>query len=614
MRKRWFIRAAALWRKGRLALLAGGALLLFSCRKPDQTPIVVTEVVMAEGEEVVVTRLVYQTIQVPVTVASEAVAREPVVLDLAFDTPIESVDPQLATDDATIDIVENLFIGLTNHNHQTNTIEPELARSWEVSDGGLTWTFHLRDDVFWVRPQGSPRVGQLVEVRPVRPVTAADVVAGFRRACHPDQAAPDQFIYFIIAGCERLTNLSSPAPADVEQVGAKAIDSLTVQIRLTRPAAYFLTMTSLWRLRPVPAAEIEEMEEEWTTAENLLTSGPYVLSSNSVMSNRLVLHRNPYWPIAFSGNVDIVNLLYLEDEMDILSLWEENNLDLAPVPVSEQTSVLNTYPFKADLVPRQEVFYIGFNFNSPAFRLQAVRQAFAAAIDRERLVREVYGGRAIAMRHLGPPGAVHAPPLEEVGLLYSPDFARQRMLNSSFNDCRLMPPITILISSLDTALHQAQLMRDMWMEELGCQESQFEIQQVQFGTLLANTRPDAGGNRPDVWELGWASYYPDESNWVGSVLHCQESENRQARPCGEVDELIREAAVTLDPAKRTALYRQIETAFFGEDGIMPIVPLYVRADYVLRQSWLVYTPATFGGEQFDTYKLDAVVKELGRSN
>jgi ABC-type oligopeptide transport system substrate-binding subunit len=614
MRKGWITTAAALWRKGRLALLAGGTLLIFSCRQPATTPIVVTEVVMVEGEEVIVTRLVYETIQIPVTVAPEGVARDPVVLDLPFDTQIESIDPQMAADEDAIDLIENLYVGLTNHNHQTNTIEPELARSWEVTDGGRTWTFHLRDDIFWVKAQNPLGANELSDVRPVRPVTADDVVAGFRRACHPDQAASDQFIYFIIAGCERLTGLSSPATADIEQVGAKALDSLTVQIRLTEPASYFLAMTSLWRLRPVPADVITEMAEEWLAEENLLTSGPYVLSPDSVMMNRIVLHRNPYWAIPFRGNVDIVNLFYLEDEMDALSLWEENNLDLAPVPVAEQTSLLNANPFKVDLVPRHEVFYLGFNFNSPAFRLQDVRQAFAAAIDREQLVREVYGGRGVAMRHLGPPGVLHAPPLDEVGLLYSTDLARQKMLSSNFNDCRLMPPITILISSLDTALHQAQLIRDMWMEELSCPESQFEIQQVQFGTLLASTQAEAGGVRPDVWELGWASYYPDESNWVGTVLHCEESENRQERPCSEVDDLIREAAVTIDLDERTALYRQIETMFFGEEGIMPVIPLYARADYFLRQSWLIYTPATFGGEQFDTYQIDPVVKELGRSN
>src|SRR5687768_6402389 len=125
MRKRWFTRAAAFWRKGRLALLAGGTLLVFSCRQPDETPIIVTEVVMVEGEEIVVTRLVYETIEIPITVVPEGVARDPVVLDLAFGTPIASLDPQLSAEEDTIDVIENLFVGLTNHNHQTNTIEPE---------------------------------------------------------------------------------------------------------------------------------------------------------------------------------------------------------------------------------------------------------------------------------------------------------------------------------------------------------------------------------------------------------------------------------------------------------------------------------------------------------
>jgi ABC-type oligopeptide transport system substrate-binding subunit len=153
----------------------------------------------------------------------------------------------------------------------------------------------------------------------------------------------------------------------------------------------------------------------------------------------------------------------------------------------------------------------------------------------------------------------------------------------------------------------------MWMQELGCLEEQIIIEQVQFGTLLANTRRDAGAARPDMWELGWASYYPDENNWLGDLLHCEESENRQDRPCSEADELIRQANQAISPEERAALYRQAEGMFFGEGGILPLVPLYARADYVLRQSWLAYTPALFGGEQYDTYLVDSVVKELERS-
>jgi ABC-type transport system substrate-binding protein len=214
------------------------------------------------------------------------------------------------------------------------------------------------------------------------------------------------------------------------------------------------------------------------------------------------------------------------------------------------------------------------------------------------------------MRHLGPPGTVGAPPIDQVGSGYSPDRARQLMDSSPFGDCRLLPEITYLVSSSDQALQQAELLREMWVDELGCKEDQIKIEQVQFGTLLANTRPDAGPIRPDIWDLGWAAYFPDEDNWLGQVAHCKQSENRQNRPCSQVDELIAAADVTTDLDERWELYRQAERAFFGEDGLEPLTPLYVRGEYFVKQGWLHYTPAIFGGEQFDKYILDPEQKNL----
>ncbi len=83
--------------------------------------------------------------------------------------------------------------------------------------------------------------------------------------------------------------------------------------------------------------------------------------------------------------------------------------------------------------------------------------------------------------------------------------------------------------------------------------------------------------------------------------------------CANVDEIIQLADATLDLDERWELYRQAEREFFGEGAIEPISPLFVRGDYFLRQSWLEYTPAFFGGEQFDNYVLDADQKNLERS-
>jgi oligopeptide transport system substrate-binding protein len=372
-------------------------------------------------------------------------------------------------------------------------------------------------------------------------------------------------------------------------------------------------MTSTWLLRPVPPELVEELEEEWHLPGNLWTSGPFALGTETLMDSRTVLERNTLWPIPSSGNVDRVNILHLDDDNDAYLLWQDRDLDLSPVPEAEQTNILSRHQAKSTLVTNQDVFYLAYNFESPAFNIPEVRQAFGAAIDRERVVREVHGGRGLPMRHLGPPGVIGAPPFDEVGTGYSPDLARQLMDGSLFGDCRLMPPITYLVSSSDIALQQAELLRQMWMEELGCTEEQITIEQVQFGAILASTRPDAGERRPDLWDLGWASYYPDQDNWLGDVLHCEDSENRQLRPCSEVDQLIRQASGDVAVEERWEMYREAEREFFGEDGIEPLSPLFVRGEYVLRQVWLNYAPVHFGGEQYDTYILDAEVKELERN-
>ncbi|UCG25739.1 MAG: hypothetical protein JSW55_07055, partial [Chloroflexota bacterium] len=470
--------------KQTLIAAVAASLLLSACQEeemPQATEVVVTAVITAEsGEEVEVTRVVRQTIQVAVTPVVEPPDPESlVVLDISFDGGYSGLDPQLAIEDNAVDVIENIFAGLTRFNPQTNAVEPELATSWRTSENGRTWTFDLRDDIFWVRQvvEGTALTGRQVSLEPVRPVTAGDVVYAIQRASDPRAPTPDIFALFIVEGCQRANSMAEVRQSDLEAIGAEAVDDQTLEITLTRPAAHFLTMTSTWLLRPVPPELVTEMEEEWHLPENTWISGPFALGSGTLMDSRTVLERNPYWPIPFSGNVDRVNILHLDDEADAYRLWENRDLDLSPVPAEERTGILSRHQAKANLVTNQDVFYLAYNFESPAFSVPAVRQAFGAAIDRDRLVREVHDGLGRPMRHLAPPGVVGAPPIDEVGTGYSPDLARQLMDSSGFGDCRLMPPVTYMVSLSDIALQQAELLREMWMDELGCDEEQITIEQ-----------------------------------------------------------------------------------------------------------------------------------------
>ena len=575
---------------------------------------IVTEVVVIEGTAHVVTRVVRQTVAVTATPEPEgtAVPSVPVELDIGFLSSPPNIDPQKTASAAGIDLLENLFVGLTNYNQIHNIVEPELARSWEVSRDGRVWTFHLRDDIYWVRPSEAPRRGSPIwQAEVVRPVVAEDIVYAIQRACNQSTGTPDAFALFIIEGCESV--YVAGTDADLKRIRVQAINDYTLQIALKQPASYFLTMTTLPLFHPVPRELVEELGDEWQLPENLLTSGPFISIAASSFDTRAVLQRNSQWPIWRGGNVDIVNILYLDDETTAYSLWLDKLLDLSPLPVSEREAFMSDTPLKARLITEQTVFYLGYNFDSPVFREAAMRRAFAAAIDRESLVEAIVGAQGLPMRHLTPPGAVGALPFDQVGEGYSPDYAAQQMAASGLGGCDLLSPIRFLISSSDIALQRAEALKKMWEDNLDCPTEQIVIEQVQFGTLLANTRREATADRPDIWELGWAAFYPDAHNWLDDLIHCTDSENRSNRPCVPVDELIREAANMVDGGAREALYREIEDELFGRDGLEPITPLYVPGELLVVQSWLEFVPAIFGGEQYDLYIIDETTKRLERS-
>ena len=580
-----------------------------------------------DGVGGIVTRIVEQITFVtptPDPAATVEVQQDPVVLDISLSGELPNLDPGLAETDAQLDLAQNLFASLTNHNPQTDVIEPELAATWEVSDDGLTWTFHLRDDVYWVRPASPPSdEGGLWSVRRVRPVTADDAVFAVQRLCSRMTPNPLAFTLFLIEGCEQLFTIPEPTDADRNAVGVRAVDDTTLEIRLVEPASHFLTLTSMSYFQPVPRDLVTEMGDEWLdavgefstgwqTPDNLVTSGPFFPTPSEFTSQRVVMHGNPEWPIERTGNVDIINITFFDDEMDAFALWSERDLDIAPLPTTEREQFLERSADRVQTIPDPVLFYLGFNFDSQVFREPEVRRAFSAAIDRQALIEELNAGLGIPMRHATMPGMIAAVPVGEVGVGYSPDYARQQMNASTIRSCALMSAITWQVSSADLSLRLAELIRDMWIEELGCLMENINNEQVQFGALLAGTRPDATG-RPDLWELAWAPTFADTHNVLNDLLHCRDSENRQNRDCSDADTLIGRAGTTLELNERLSLYRQAEGLFFNETGVFPIAPLYLRAEEIVVQTWTEFTPSTFGGQQWDRILLDAVTKRLERS-
>ncbi|HZD11661.1 MAG TPA: peptide ABC transporter substrate-binding protein [Candidatus Binatia bacterium] len=589
---------------------------------------VVTETVVEEGQQVEVTRVVTEQVEVTRQVEPQEETSDLVTYDAYSTTDIPTLDPQTAEDVISINYIENLFVQLTNYELETAEIVPEAATDWEVSDDGLTYTFNIRTDIPWVNH--NPITGETTQVnRPILDeegnvteevpgfVTANDFVYGIKRACDPNIGSYySSVIAPLISGCNEV--LTSEDPANIPQemidaIGVSAPDESTLVIQLAFPASYFLSMTPMWTLTATPEWAIVDNGEQWIEAGNIVSSGRYVLDEWVHGVRRSIL-RNGMIPedLHGAGNIDRVVANVVPDISTGYALWLNNEVDISALPNAEVAAHLEEFADETLQVPTLSVFYIAFRTTKPPFDDARVRRAFGAAFDRATFVDVVIQGQGLPMKHFAPPGIFGAPPIDEVGVGFDPEFARQQLADAGYPDCEGFPTVTLLGYSGQNTLDWIEYAQGQWEENLGCSSDVIQVEQQSFAELLDATAADApDAEVPHMWTLGWGPDYADENNWVGDVLWC-ESDNRSKRACTELDDLIVEARLEQDADARTELYRQIEEGFFGPEGETPFFPIYLQIQYQATHSWMNQIPALFGGQQWYNWTIDQEAKQAAQ--
>jgi oligopeptide transport system substrate-binding protein len=586
-------------------LLIIASMLLVACG-PGET-IIVTEVVPGEEVEVVV------------TATPEEMGAGPVTLHATDTSDIPDLDPQVAEDVTSINNIEALFVHLTNYDLETADIVPEAATAWDISEDGLTYTFTIRTDIPWVNH--NPVTGETTQETDAdgNPlfVTANDFVYGIKRACDPGIGSYySSVIAPQVKGCSDVLNFedADAVPQElVDAIGVSAPADDTLVIELEFAASYFLSMSPMWTLTATPAWAIDEFGDNWVEAGNIVTNGRYVLHS-WIHGVQRELWRNPLMPadMTGTGNIERTVVNVVPDISTEYALWLNGEVDQANIPTAELEAHLAQFPDETDQIADLAVFYISFAYDKPPFDNPAARRAFSAAFDRETFVTEVRQGQGLPMRHFAPPGIFGAPPIDEVGVGFDPEYAAAQMAEAGYPNCEGFPQVTLLGYSGQSTLDWIEFAQANWTENLGCAADVIQIEQQSFADLLTATAADTPTeDRPHMWTLGWGPDYADENNWVGDVLWCGNAENRQKRVCNETDDLIVQARMESDPEARIELYRQIEENFFGEGGEQPFASIFLRIAYVARHSWLTRTPSLFGGEQYYHWTIDQAAQTAG---
>lgn len=544
-----------------------------------------------------------------VTLATTLRQEEPITAYLRAPTFLPSLDPQISTDSESIDALENLFLGLTNTDAlEVGKITPELATAWSANEAGDVWTFTIRNDVPWVR--WDP-VAEEAEV--MRMVTAQDFEYGIKRACDPRLGSLYGAVAAaVIAGCDELNQMEYDdiAPEDYDLVQVQALDDSTLEVTLQFPAGFFFSMTPMWMLRAVPQEVIEEYGDDWTEIGNIWTNGPFVIDE-WIRGVRRVYMRNPHIPadLVGPGNVERVIMTVIEDDGTAFALWQDNQIEVSGVPAAELQAVLSDPAYADQLyqVSNLAVYYFAFAHDKEPTSDVHVRRAISASVDRNAYVQEVRQGRGIPMIHFTPPGMFGAPPINEVGVGYDPEYARAELALSDYPNCEGMPNMEVV--TYQGAGVWAEFLSASMERELGCDPNVLTIEQQEFSVLLQTTDPrNPPEDRPNMWTLGWGPDYPDAHNWVfdAGVISC-DSENNTNRACTEMDDLIRQAAQESDAETRIELYYRIEEMAFGPEGEHPILPLFLGVGYSLRKPWYdrpFETDGLFGGFHMDWINVD----------
>ncbi|HEX2623152.1 MAG TPA: peptide ABC transporter substrate-binding protein, partial [Phototrophicaceae bacterium] len=487
---------------------------------------------------------------------------------------IPTLDPGLSETSSSIEVVNQLFIGLTNQEETDGTVELGIAKDMTVSEDGLTYTFTLLDNVSWVRYNAdSGAVEQLTDDSgaPLM-VTAQDVVYGMLRSLAPETASPYSYVLLpYIVGAEAY----NAGTGSADDVMVKAVDDWTVQITTPEAVAFAPSIYGLWVARAVPQSVIEEFGDLWTESENIATYGPFALKEWA-HEESVTLIKNPFWTSTDAipqPKLDEVVFRLLDPQQQFAE-YQAGTMDAISIPLEEIERS------KADAVLSQEykvgtnpcTYYVGFdNLEAPVDNVH-LRRALSYAVDRESIVTNVTRGGQIPAQWFVRPGLNAAPTLDsnpDLGVNF--DVAKaQEELALALTDLGLssaseLPQLTL--SYNDSSNHGAimQAIQQMWTDNLGIT---VQLAALEPSTYFATISEEA----PMIYRAGWCQDYADANNFDFDVFYSKSSQNDPGFNNADYDALVEQARLESDTEARRELYAQAEEILVADQAA--IIPVY----------------------------------------
>lgn len=474
-------------------------------------------------------------------ILSVQVGPDPETIDPALNSAVDGGNMLLHSFECLLAVDEN------------GQLVPGQAESWETSEDGLTWTFHLRDGLKW--SDGSD-------------LTANDFVYSWKRVCDPMVAAPyAETVLSMVEGYDKAIE------GDLDALQVVAQDDNTLVVTLNAPCSYFGSLAAFATLSPVQEATVTANGDAWaTSAETYISNGPFYVSE-WVPGSYILMSKNPYYWNADAIKLDGIKWNLIEDSNAAYSAYQTGEvLMIKDVPTEEIPSLKDNAEFHVD--PIIGTYYLSMNLERDAFKDARVRKALSLAIDRDYVANTLMQGTYSPADNFMGPGWIDMDGKQfkdnanggqsyiDVNN-YEADLeeAKQLLADAGYPNGEGFPTITYTTN--DAGYHKvvAEYLQQAWAE-LGIDLQVDIVEWASFTPMRRNGDYDVARN-------GWVGDYSDPSNML-DLFYSTNGNNDGKFNNADYDAAINLSRTTLDSAERSKALHDAEDILMEETGCIPV--------------------------------------------
>ncbi|WP_433738662.1 ABC transporter substrate-binding protein [Pseudomonas putida] len=449
------------------------------------------------------------------------------------------------------DAAEPLYNRLAEFEKGSTNVVPGLATSWDISEDGLKYTFHLRPGV---------KFHTTKYFTPTRDFNADDVLFTFNRMLDPQQpfrkAYPTEFPYF--NGMSLNKNI-----AKVEKTGP-----LTVVMTLNSVDAAFIQNIAMSFAAILSAEYADKLLAEGKPSDinqKPIGTGPFVFKSYQKDSNIRYTGNKHYWD---PSRVKLDNLIFAinTDASVRVQKLKANECQITLHPRPADVTALKNDP-KLQLIekPGFNLGYIAYNVRHKPFDQLEVRQALDMAVNKQSILNAVYQGAGqLAVNAMPPTQWSYDETIKDAA--YNPEKAKELLKAAGVKEGT---EITLWAMPVQRPYNpNAKLMAEMLQADWAKIGLKVKIVSYEWGEYIKRTK----NGEHDISLIGWTGDNGDPDNWLGTLYSCDAiGGNNYSMWCDPAyDKLIKQAKVVTDREQRTELYKQAQQYLKQQVPITPV--------------------------------------------